>query len=122
MDATILHDLSRAGVILTPDGDRIRATAPPGILTADIRATIATHRDALLTALMDDARALAVTVANARALAQDERAAWEAEIHAAIRWTEAGHGHDPFLAHDRQALRIVRNPTDTPRTGVHGDG
>jgi hypothetical protein len=48
---------------------------------------------------------LAATVANASALPPEERDGWQREIVAALRWTEAGHDPDGYLAHDVAALR-----------------
>ena len=57
-----------------------------------------------------DGDTLAETVANARALAADERAAWQDEVVAMLRWAEAGHEPDLHLAHDLAALRRLVPP------------
>lgn len=60
--------------------------------------------------LTDHDADLATTVANALALDDGERAAWQREIVDALRWVTAGHGRDPDLAHDLAALRKVVPP------------
>ncbi len=39
--------LTRAGVVLVADGERLRVRAPRGVLTADLRAAMERRRDAL---------------------------------------------------------------------------
>ncbi len=48
---TIIADLQAIGVTLTAHGDKLRVNGPTGTVTAEWRATLATHKDALLTAL-----------------------------------------------------------------------
>ena len=49
--------------------------------------------------------AVAATIANVRALPEHERAAWQREVVAMLRWAEAGGAPDPYLGHDLAALR-----------------
>lgn len=48
MNAVTLSELERAGIIATAADGKLRLSAPPGRLTADLRERIAEHRDDLL--------------------------------------------------------------------------
>lgn len=48
MSAVTLSELEQAGIIATMAGGKLRLSAPPGRLTADLRERIASHRDDLL--------------------------------------------------------------------------
>lgn len=52
MSAVTLSDLERAGIIATAADGRLRLSAPPGRLPADLRERIAEHRDDLLRELV----------------------------------------------------------------------
>jgi hypothetical protein len=47
----LLSDLRARGVRLEPQGDKLRVVAPKGVLTPDLRATLAEHKGELLAAL-----------------------------------------------------------------------
>ncbi len=120
--ALLLTELRDAGALLNVEAGRLRIRAPRGVLTATRLAAIEAQRDALLAALSSpsvpelsladpvpasaDPR-LEETVANALALEPAERAEWQAEIVAAVRYVEAGGDSDPHLAHDLAALRRI---------------
>ncbi len=120
--ALLLADLRGAGALLSVEAGRLRIRAPRGVLTGTRLAAIEAQRDALLAALSSPSvpelrqpdpilvssdPVLDQTVANARALDPAERAAWQAEIVAAVRYVEAGGDPDPYLAHDLAALRRI---------------
>ncbi|MDP9353872.1 MAG: hypothetical protein M3R02_01050 [Chloroflexota bacterium] len=120
--ALLLAELRDAGALLTVEADRLRIRAPRGVLSATRLAAIEAQRDALLVALsspsVPDLRRpdpvpasvdprLDETVANALALEPAERAEWQAEIVAAVRYVAAGGERDPHLAHDLEALRRI---------------
>ncbi len=120
--ALFLAELRDAGALLSVEAGRLRVRAPRGVLSAMRLAAIEAHRDALLAAISapfvpelsrpDPIPAsadpvLGETVANALALTPAERAAWQAEIVAAVRYVEAGEPPDPHLAHDLAALRRI---------------
>ncbi len=48
---TIIADLRALGVTLTANGGRLRVNGPTGAVTAEWRATLADHKDALLAML-----------------------------------------------------------------------
>ncbi len=120
--ALLLAELRDAGALLSVEAGRLRVRAPRGVLSAARLAAIEAQRDALLAALspptgpefrrLDPVPASAdprldETVANALALEPAERAAWQAEIVAAVWYVEAGGDSDPHLAHDLAALRRI---------------
>lgn len=49
--ADLLTELERRGVKLTLAGDRLHVEAPAGVLTPDLKETLAKHKAALLTLL-----------------------------------------------------------------------
>lgn len=49
----LLAELRRRGVVLEASGDRLRYRAPSGALTAELRAALAAHKDALLEVLRE---------------------------------------------------------------------
>ena len=51
---TLLADLRRAGVLLTAKGDRLAFDAPAGVMTADVRAALTTHKPEILAVLRGD--------------------------------------------------------------------
>ncbi len=120
--ALLLAELRDAGALLSVEAGRLRIRAPRGVLTGTRLVAIEAQRDALLAALSapfvpelsrpDPIPAsadpvLGETVANALALTPAERAAWQAEIVAAVRYVAAGGPPDPHLAHDLAALRRI---------------
>jgi len=52
--AQILSYVRQKGVILIPNGDRIKYKAPPGIMTPDLAETIRNHRQAILSIFTQD--------------------------------------------------------------------
>ncbi len=118
----LLTELRDAGALLNVEAGRLRIRAPRGVLSATRLAAIEAQRDALLAALSSPSvpepsladpvpasagPRLEETVANALALEPAERAEWQAEIMAAVRYVEAGGDPDPHLAHDLAALRRI---------------
>ena len=69
MSAVTLSELERTGIIATAADGRLRLSAPPGRLTADLRERIAGHRDDLLREL---AALLAICDAHAERERMDE--------------------------------------------------
>ena len=51
----LLHQLQALGVVLIPEGDRLRIDAPAGVLTPDLRQALATQKSALLQLLSQPA-------------------------------------------------------------------
>ncbi len=49
----LLAELRRRGVVLEASGDRLRYRAPAGTMTAELRAALAAHKDALLEVLRE---------------------------------------------------------------------
>ncbi len=118
----LLAELRDVGALLTVEAGRLRVRAPRGVLSETRREAIEAQREGLLAALsspsvpelnrLDSVPAssgplLDETVANALALEPAERAAWQAEIVAAVRYVEDGGDPDPHLAHDLAALRRI---------------
>ncbi len=52
--AQILSYVRQKGVVLIPNGDRIKYKAPSGIMTPELAETIRTHRQAILGILIQD--------------------------------------------------------------------
>ena len=123
MDAALLlTELRGAGALLSVEAGRLRIRAPRGVLNRPRLEAIKAQRDELLAALSSPSvpelrrpdpvpasidHRLDETVANALALPPPERAEWQAEIVAAVRYVEAGGDPDPHLAHDVAALRRI---------------
>ncbi len=120
--ALLLAELRAAGVLLALEEGRLRVRAPRGVLSETRLVAIAAQRDTLLAELSppsvpeptpaDPAPATAhpdldETVANALSLSPWERAAWQAEIVAAVQYVKDGGEPDPNLAHDLAALRRI---------------
>ena len=54
--STLLQDLRRRGVEVTPEGDRLRCRAPRGVLTPGLRESIRRYKRGLLMLLQREAR------------------------------------------------------------------
>ena len=70
MSAVTLFELEQAGIIATATAGKLRLSAPPGRLTADLRERIASHRDDLLheLAALDALRGRLLKLADAEGL------------------------------------------------------
>ncbi len=118
----LLADLRRAGATVTEVGGDLRVEAPRGVLDPALRPTVAAHKVELMALVRrEEGRerstqpsggeaTVEVTVRNALALTDTDRAAWRREIVEALVWVEAGRGIDLHLAHDRRALRQIVPP------------
>ena len=62
----LLSDLTSRGVVLTPNGDRLRVAAPVGVLTPNLQKMIAEQKHAVLAVLRQRAAAIFVYRAAAR--------------------------------------------------------
>lgn len=49
----LINELRRRGATLTPNGDKLRITAPRGVITPQLRDQIAQHKPALMRLLRD---------------------------------------------------------------------
>ncbi|MDP9471553.1 MAG: hypothetical protein M3Q71_12945 [Chloroflexota bacterium] len=118
----LLADLRRAGATVMVAGADLRVEAPRGVLDPALRPAVAAHKGELMALVSREERGEApaeslsgeamvgVTVRNALALSEEERAAWRREIVEALVWVEAGYGVDIHLAHDLQALQRIVPP------------
>ncbi len=118
----LLADLRRAGATVTVAGADLRVEVPRGVLDPALRPTVAAHKVELMALVsreeggeapaesLSRKAAVEVTVRNALALTDPDRAAWRREIVEALVWVEAGHGVDIHLAHDLEALRRIVPP------------
>ncbi len=118
----LLADLRRAGATVTVAGGDLRVEARRGALDPALRPTVVAHKAELMALVQREEGgdapahlssgevAIEVTVRNALALTDEERAAWRREIVEALVWVEAGHGVDIHLDHDLRALRRIVPP------------
>jgi hypothetical protein len=105
--------LDRLGIVLSVRGDRLRWAAPPGAMTPEVVAALATHKPALL-------RLLAGEPSAPWPLRPAELAEWPVEWRA--RWGLLANALQdqaiPWPEHERQAFDQIKVEMGRPRESL----